>query len=79
MEYLSVVNYFFGAGGGLLIGVLIMVTAFMLHVREFNMSIPAYEFIALFYIGGTLGLVLIFISIPTLCFIKPILFCYRVM
>jgi hypothetical protein len=79
MEYLSVVNYFFGVGGMLLLGVLIMVTGFVLHVREFNMTIPVYEFIALFYIGGALGLTLFFITIPTLCFIRPILMCYRVM
>lgn len=79
MEHLSVVDYFFGAGGMLLIGVVIMVIAFYLHVREYNMTIAVYEFIALFYVGGALGLALLFITLPTLCFIRPILMCYRVM
>lgn len=79
MEYLSVVNYFHGAGGMLLIGILVMVVAFVMHVSEHNMNHVAYEFVALIYIGGTLGLTLFFIAIPTLCFIRPILMCYRVM
>lgn len=79
MEYLSVVKYFYGAGGFLLIGVAVMVAAFVLHVRESNMNGAVCEFIALIYVGGAIGLTLIFIMLPTLCFIKPILLCYRIM
>ncbi|MNC64239.1 hypothetical protein D3C75_1144260 [compost metagenome] len=56
-----------------------MVAAFVLHIREFNMNVAVYEFVAMLYAGAAIGLALGFIMLPTLCFIKPILLCYRIM
>ena len=79
MEYLSVVDYFFGMGGLLLIIVGVTGLLFWHHVKECDLREPIVEAIALFYIGLMLGLVLLFISIPTLCFIRSTYLCYQVM
>lgn len=79
MEYLSVVDYFFGMGGLLLIIVGIVGLLFWHHVKEQDLRDPVIEAMALFYIGLMLGLVLLFISIPTLCFIRSTYLCYQVM
>ena len=79
MLELSIVNYFFGLGGSLLIWIGLVVVGFFYHVKTYPYNGPYYEFIAMVLIGTVLGLALIFITIPTLCFMKSTLICYRVM
>jgi membrane-anchored protein YejM (alkaline phosphatase superfamily) len=78
-SYLSVVRYFFGMGGMLLLLIAALMVCFVMHIRSYNTNDRWYEPIATFYIGAMLGLTVIFISFPTLCFIRSTLVCYRVM
>lgn len=78
-EALSLTRYFFGMGGLLLCFVFVLVALFYHHVKNANLNDPIAEAIAMVYIGATLGLILWFISIPTLCFLRSTYLCYQVM
>lgn len=78
-SHLSVVRYFFGVGGSLLSMVVILMVFFLMHIRVYDTANKHYETVAMIYIGAMLGLTLIFLSLPTMCFIKSTLMCYRVM
>lgn len=76
---LSVVRYFFGMGGLLLCFIFFLGVLFVGHVRKSDLNDPIAEAIAMVYIGAMLGLILWFISIPTLCFLRSTYLCYQVM
>jgi len=76
---LSVVRYFLGMGGTLLLIELVLVVLFVAHIRVYDTANRYYETIAMAYIGTMLGLTLLFVTVPTLCFLRSTLMCYRVM
>ncbi|QBJ02610.1 hypothetical protein MZD04_gp081 [Pseudomonas phage Psa21] len=77
--YLSIARYFTGMGGLLLAIIVVLTILLLLHVKESNVSGEYYDFFSTFYIGTMLGLALLFITVPTLCFLRSTLMCYQVM
>jgi len=76
---LSVGNYLYGMGGFILLLILVQAVVFWRHVNKNNLNNPIQEMIAMVYIGIMFGLMLWFITIPTLCFLRSTYLCYQVM
>lgn len=78
-EYLSLVRYAAGAGGLLLAMTLLGFYLFVQHVKRRDLPEQIHELIAMIYVGIIMGLMVLFVTVPTLCFIRSIPLCYRVM